>query len=327
MECAMPDPIEALENREQQLRSEEKDALADSLRTELEMLALANEVERPSELNEEAGNARRELYRSSFVDARVDTATIFSGLTGIRNEYHTRVADALQKSINIKQERVLQTKYVDWNLLHPAPDPPEFWWASTQPFDTSGHTMGWRDDGLHIVGGPKLDTWNGERHENFGAVAVFTIAADRFPRSAPPSGWWLSAPFAELFGGMVVYSPDYDLLEGHGIASVQLHLRQTLFQFDIGEHGPGRIVLGEGVSDGSWLISLEDTGYSSHQAMPGGISVPKVRFQETNRAKQDTLFAEVEVRFDIHLKSAGALVWCDPEIILRNFQWPLTPEI
>jgi hypothetical protein len=62
MECAMPDPIEALENREQQLTSEETDALADSLRTELEMLALANEVERPSELNEDAGNAQRELH-------------------------------------------------------------------------------------------------------------------------------------------------------------------------------------------------------------------------------------------------------------------------
>ena len=59
--------------------------------------------------------------------------------------------------------------------------------------------------------------------------------------------------------------------------------------------------------------------------MPGQIWVPEVRFQEANRVKGSTLYAQVEVRFDIHLKSAGALVWCDPDVILRTFQWPLAP--
>lgn len=62
-----------------------------------------------------------------------------------------------------------------------------------------------------------------------------------------------------------------------------------------------------------------------HGNMPGGIWVPEVRFQEAKRGKGTTLFAEVEVRFDIHLKSPGASVWCDPEVIIRNFQWPLAP--
>ena len=206
----MPDPMEALENREQQLPAEDRDALADRLRAELEMLALANEVERPSDLNEEAGNARRELYRSIFGDARVDTEKLFNGLTDIRDRHHTRMADAVQKAINRKLEQYPK-RIGDWNPHPPAPkppapeppEPPDFWWARTDPFDTSGHQMAWRDDGLHFFGGPKIDKWNVERHENFGAVASFAITADRFPPSAPPSGWWVSKPYVELFGGVV----------------------------------------------------------------------------------------------------------------------------
>ena len=64
-----------------------------------------NQVERLSDLNEEAGNARRELYRSIFGDARVDTEKLFNGLTDIRDRHHTKIADAVQKAINLKLER------------------------------------------------------------------------------------------------------------------------------------------------------------------------------------------------------------------------------
>jgi hypothetical protein len=320
----MPDPVEILENREQPLPDDDRKMLAGRVDAQREMLDLVNVTERPSELNEELGLARRELYRASLGDALVDTERAFTGLANLRERYHTGVAEGLRRAIDLKLERY-HDRVTDWNLHLPPPEPPEFWWASTQPFDTAGHTMGWRDDGLHIWGGPALHKWNAERHENFGAVARFTITADRFPAQAPPSGWWSSQPWVELFGGMVVFAPDYDLLEGHGIASCELHLRHTLFQMGISPQGPTPVVLGERVRDGSWSIALEDTGYSRRLGMPGFVRLPEVRFPHARHALADTLFAEVEVRFDIHLKSAGALVWCDPEVLLRNFQWPLAP--
>jgi hypothetical protein len=245
-------------------------------------------------------------------------------MTEIRRRHHAGVAEAIERALDIKRgwkrERI-----IDWNLHLPAPEPPDFWWAFTQPFDTSGHTMAWRDDGLHIFGGPNLNKWNAERNEVFGAVARFTITANRFPQQAPPSGWWVSRPFVELFGGLVGFAPDWDLLQGHGMASCRLHLRHTVFQFGFGQEGPVPVVLGQAVSDRT-LLDLEDLGYSRHADMPGFTLLPEVRFPHAGRAPGDTVFAEVEVRFDIHLKAAGSFVWCDPEIVLRNFQWPLAPQ-
>ncbi|MEV4702653.1 hypothetical protein [Actinoplanes sp. NPDC049316] len=317
----MPTIIEALTNREQQLTPEEAAALTSRLGAELDMFALANDVERATERNEEAGRARRELYRASFADARIDTEQVFNGFETIRDKLHTSVAEGLEKAIDVKRLNVRQ-RVTDWDLHLPAPEPPDFWWASTQPFDTAGHTMSWEDDGLHIFGGPTLHVWNGDRHETFGAVANFTITADRFPQAPPASGWWRSRPWVELFGGIVTFAPDWDLLQGHGMASCVLRLRHTVFQLGFGQQGPVPVVLGEAVSERT-LSDLEDTGYSRHSGMPGWTRLPEVRFQHARRTPADTVFAEVEVRFDIHLKAAGALVWCDPEILLRNFQWPL----
>ncbi|MEU8608293.1 hypothetical protein AB0C29_09860 [Actinoplanes sp. NPDC048791] len=319
----MPEPIETLVNREQQLDPEEMAALTRRLDSQLEALALTNDVEGTEELADEEVRARRDLFRATFADARIDTEKLFDTMIEIQRRHHTGVADALERALDIKR-RLVHDRVRDWDLHLPAPEPPDFWWAFTQPFDTSGHTMDWRNDGLHIFGGPKINKWNVSRNEVFGATARFTITGDRFPREAPPSGWWVSRPFVELFGGVVGFAPDWDLLQGHGMASCRLHLRHTVFQLGFGQNGPVPVILGEAVSDRT-LLDLEDLGYSRHAGMPGFTPLPEVRFPHAGRAVADTVFAEVEVRFDIHLKAEGALVWCDPEILLRNFQWPLAP--
>jgi hypothetical protein len=322
----MPEGVEILENTEQKLTDDESRALAARAVREREKFALLNDIELAGDLNEQLGRRKRELCQAAISDRAVDVPRLLDGTMEIKDRYHTDVADALARALDVRKDRY-SDRFADWNLHLPPPEPPEFWWARTTPFDTAGHTGAWRSDGLHWWGGPKLGKWNSERHENFGALATFTITPDRFPAAAPPSGWWTSRPWVELFGGVEVFAPDWDLGEGHGIASCYLHLRHTLFQLGFGQDGPTPVVLGESISEDSWFISCEDNGYAQHKAMPGLAFLPEVRFPHGRHTPGDTLWAEVEVRFDIHLKSAGALVWCDPEVVIRNFQWPLAPVV
>ncbi len=312
----------AIANPQHHLTPDIADALNARHRATREVMEFQNEIGRATEINEEYGKARLEVYRSAFEPLRIDIDKATNRLNDIREAYHAKTAESLLKLIDIK--RRFSVKLSDLVLNVPEPQDPSFWWARTDPFDTSGHTMAFRDDGLHIWGGPKIDKWNAERHENFGAIAKFAISPDRFPVS--PSGSFISLPFVELFGGIVAFAPDWDLLQGHGIASCELFLRQTLYQWAFGMEGPVAKVVGEAVSTGSWFIRLEDTGYSRTLALPGRQDIPSVSFNKSMLAPADTLWADIEVRFDIHLKQAGALVWCDPEVLLRTFQWPLAAQ-
>jgi hypothetical protein len=83
---------------------------------------------------------------------------------------------------------------------------------------------------------------------------------------------------------VVVYAPDWDLLQGHGIASCELFLRQTLYQLGFGMAGPAAKIVGDAVNAWSWSISLEDTGYSRNKAMPGHQNIPSVPFGKSQIA-------------------------------------------
>ena len=116
-----------------------------------------------------------------------------------------------------------------------APEPVDhsFWWAQTQPSLAPSMTADFRNDGLHFWGGPKVNDYDGEMHTSFGAVASFALQPARFPTSA--SGLFLSSPHVELFGGIVAFAPDWDLIQGDGIASCELFLRQTIFQSGVSD--------------------------------------------------------------------------------------------
>jgi hypothetical protein len=74
----------------------------------------------------------------------------------------------------------------------------------------------------------------------------------------------------------------------------------------------------------AWRIYLKNTGFSRHLAMPGFKAIPPVIYNQ-NQLAPNELWAEVEVRLDIYLNCTGALVWCDPDLLLRTFQWAPTP--
>jgi hypothetical protein len=200
-----------------------------------------------------------------------------------------------------------------------APIDHTFWWAETDPFIPGHMAANWGDDGLHFTGGPTHhdgDLFN----TNFGATAFFEIQRERLPTSS--SGRFISTPHIELFGGLLGYTGDDDITTGDLWSKCWLHLRQTVLQFGLGPTGPSPIVLGNAETH-DVLIFEENADRSVHVNMPGLKLMPAVAFGGVNPASP--LFAHLEVRFDIQLEGAGTLIWCDPEVLLRTFQWPLQP--
>jgi hypothetical protein len=58
--------------------------------------------------------------------------------------------------------------------------------------------------------------------------------------------------------------------------------------------------------------------------MPGFKLLPAVTYRQNQLLAQE-LWAEIEVRLDIYLNCTGALLWCDPDVLMRHFQWAPTP--
>lgn len=200
-----------------------------------------------------------------------------------------------------------------------APTDHSFWWAETRPFLPSHMASRWGNDGLHFTGGP---TWhNGNLfNTNFGAYVFFEVQPDRIPQSG--SGLFSSTPYVELFGGLLGYTGNDDITTGDLWSKCWLHLRQTVLQFGFGPTGPAPIVLGNAETHET-LIFEENADRSIHVNLPGFKPMPSVIFGGVNRA--NSVFVHLEVRFDIQLEGAGTLLWCDPEVLLRTFQWPMNP--
>jgi hypothetical protein len=197
-----------------------------------------------------------------------------------------------------------------------------FWWARTQPHVAPDTRADFRDDGLHFWGGPKINDYDGDMHASFGAVASFALNPARFPTSS--SGLFLSSPLIELFGGIVAFAPGWDCVQGDGIASCNLFLRQTIFQQEFSAIGAVTRTIAEAKGNDDWHIYLENLVASRHLDMPGFKLIPAVTYSNNQVAPND-LWAEIEVRLDIYLNCTGALVWCDPEVLVRTFQWAPTP--
>ncbi len=209
------------------------------------------------------------------------------------------------------------------------PKPPDldstFWWANSYSWTAPSTTADFRKDGLHFNGGSKKNEDNGDLYTSSGVLATFTLQPKRRPASR--TGFFTSSPHVELFGGFTAYASDWGFTHGHGIASCDLVLRQSVFQFGLGQAPNGdaaHLFIAEADSTQT-LINFEDTGFSRTVGLSGYTFVPPVRSHELQLIPGD-LQAEIEVKFVLYLKSGGALVWCAPECIVRTFQWSLVPD-
>lgn len=310
-----------IQNTGQRLTTEVSEALQTRRNSHLQSLAIERELDRTPQMRREAAEMRRRTA-GTMSDAGASGAKLESDLREAALRRSEQIEIALKERI-AKRGVMSASTFSKWiDHIAVAPVDHSFWWAQTQPYLAPSTHADFRDDGLHFWGGPKVNNYDGEMHTSFGAVASFALQPSRFPSS--PNGFLLSSPHVELFGGVVAYAPDWDLIQGDGIASCHLYLRQTLFQWGFGPNGPVPMIVGEAKGHDAWRLYLKNTGYSRHGDMPGFKLIPAVTYRENQLLPQD-LWAEIEVRFDIYLNCTGALLWCDPDVLMRHFQWAPTP--
>jgi hypothetical protein len=310
-----------LENTSHHLTDDVTRALAARRHMHAEMLTIAQETDRPPEIRREDSELR--LRQANIAaDSNRNIEALMADFRDAALKRNERISKTIKDRIT-RLERLKFTDRIKWSDLFVAPPVDHsFWWAQTQPHVAPDMSADFRNDGLHFWGGPKVNDYNGEMHTSFGAVALFALQPERFPTS--PRGVFLSSPHVELFGGIVAYAPDWDLIQGNGIAECKLFLRQTIFQWRFGPEGSVAVTIAEAQGYDPWYVYLRNTGYSRNVGMPGFKLIPAVTYNQSQVAPNQ-LWAEIEVRFDIYLNCTGALVWCDPDVLLRTFQWAPTP--
>jgi hypothetical protein len=307
-------------NPEQRLSPDVLKALAASESNAAQIRALREEADLPPPAKQKLHDERQRILTPVMQKVGI-TSDVIERIKENNAQKAALIAEDLQVRTARWQDLVSQRRLPD--LVFPAPRQTDstFWWAITYANQAPDMTADFRSDGLYFFGGPKINTYDGEMHTSFGATAQFSLQPERIPSSA--SGWFVSAPHVELVGGVVAFAPDWDLIQGNGIAQCGLTLRQTVYQNAFGQNGPARVVVAESIVTEPWSIYLKNTGYSRHLDAPGSISVPAVTFQGSSFHPWEALWAEIEVRYDIYLNTEGALLWCDPDMIVRTFQWPL----
>jgi hypothetical protein len=208
-------------------------------------------------------------------------------------------------------------------------DPPEpvshdFWWAHTDWFHTRDFSSSFRDDGLAFFGGPNgtpSSNWLGDTdllHAHFGAVAWFEIKPERLPSS--PLGRWLSEPSVDISGRVLARTTSGSFPNGDSWSKCWLHLDHQVFQWGFGPDGPVPIVLGQR-HEVVQLVDEEDDERTLPRQMNGFTPIPGFMFSGILPAQ--SLWARIEVRFDVQIEGAGSFLWCDPEVRLVTHQWPL----
>jgi hypothetical protein len=253
-------------------------------------------------------------------DAMGQVRTMAPEATQKLRELNRKRFDRIREKLNQDALKIpLDIHIFDFTPVQPGPTDPTFWWARTDWWFPEHVSAGMDSEGLKFDGG--VTTHDGDLHfASFGAVALFELQADRIPMSL--SRRWLSTPHVELFGGLLGHTGDNDIFTGDLWSKCWLHCDQQLFQWGFGENGPVPVVLGQAHATDT-LIFEENGDRSVHVDLPGFKLMPPVTF--TTITPGESVWARLEIRFDIQTEGAGTLLWLDPRVLLRTFQWPLTP--
>lgn len=211
----------------------------------------------------------------------------------------------------------------------PEPSDSTFWWANSQFYATSrrgpspdkgsfsSFSGKFDKDGLHVYGG--VTTHDGDLYfDNFGIVALFELQSNRIPGS--PSGRWISSPYIETYGALLGNTGDGDIFSGDLWSKCWIHLDQQIFQVGLGQNGPAPIILGQG-HDTEKLIDEEDKGRTVNVPLRGFQFMPQVIISDIRPAA--SIWARLEIRFDIQTEGAGSILYLNPEVLIRTFQWRL----
>lgn len=276
-------------------------------------LARQNELESLGRPNEEERRIITEIREAAMRANGVKPEAILK-LRDLARRRSDRVKEALGREAALRAPDV--GRLWDSKPVLPGPTDPTFWWARTDWWTSSDFNSSMAKEGLRFSGGPS--THDGDLHRSsFGAVALFELPSDRIPMSL--SRRWLSTPHIEVLGGFVAHTADYAFTDAW--SKCWMHRDQRLYQWGFGQDGPVELPLGQ-AHEVEQLVFEEDQDRTVNVGLRGFQWMPPVTFSNINPAS--SLWARVEVRFDVQTEGAGSILWIDPELILRTFQWPLT---
>jgi hypothetical protein len=260
-------------------------------------------------------------------DLQLELAMIGKSPVADPNELHKRASlvkhdqlDRLQRGDMSVPASYVSRPPMDFEPSAPEPMDTQFWaadWTSstTPPFVASSQA-----DGIHFTGRKTSDSGS-LQFLSYGVKSRYGISADRIPPSA--TGRWRSAPHIELFGRLLAYTGSYDIFTGDCWSKCWMIRRQTLTQFRFGPTGPVPTVIGEGIQVQP-IFNEENRHVHVELPMPGFQFMPPVVLTQIFGGL--TIWAELEVRFDIQLEGSS-LHWIHPfDLLLRMFQWPLQPN-
>jgi hypothetical protein len=258
--------------------------------------------------------------RDLRIGASDRTSEVQARVRHIREQQSQRLRDALTLDSHLTLwPPIVTLSEFPLNLPLPPATDRSFWWAISHIFAESPYTATFLNDGIHL-GGKLTHTTGDLIFRTIWASALFEIQSARIPPSSIHA--WDSSPRIELFGEVVGHVPEGDIFSGDLWSKCWLHLRQTVFQYGFGPDGPVRILRGE-ASRSFDLIFIENVAGMRVSHMPGSMLMPSLAVTGVNTA--DSLWSELHVQLDIQLEGDGSLIWLDPELILRTFQWPLNP--
>lgn len=213
--------------------------------------------------------------------------------------------------------------YADRTPMEFEPDAPtdtHFWAADWNWFASPAFSVQGLADGIHFTGKKTSDSGSLQFY-TYGVKSRYGISHDRIPASA--TGRWRSAPHVELFGRLLAYTGAYDIFSGDSWSKCWMVRRQTLTQHLFGPSGPVPTVIGEAV-DVQQVFNEENRHADREFRLPGFQPMPPVVVNRISGGL--TVWAELEVRFDIQLEGT-AFHWIFPsDVLLRMFQWPLLPN-
>lgn len=329
-----------LRNSEYRAEPEIAAALDSRVALHRRTLALRNQPDLDADARKKLMKAQCDVFEGSTGPIGLEIARLSAALQEIAVEKNGRIAAGLED--RIRQWRELANADL---RLPPLPSPPpsgrvpqpsdhSFWWAFSWGLHPFGMSASFEDDGLHFGGAVQVKT-SGEIRTSFGVVACFELQPNRM-RPPGPNGQFLSSPQVELSGTLASYTPSwpYDpfvtpsraasglwpvFLE-RSFVSCDLVLKQTVYQWGFG--GTGRRIVAEAYVSES-LIHERSSGRTRLVPMPGYKLLPFVSFNRSQFNAHESLWAEIEVRFEIELEAFLSGVWCQDKVVLRTIQWPL----
>lgn len=174
--------------------------------------------------------------------------------------------------------------------------------------------------GQHFVGDFCVRDWNSELHACFGMLVRFVLPGADLPEQV--SGGYTSTPTLFINGQLETFCPGGDIFQGRGVASGDLILSQTIYQWGFGADGPVPSQIGQG----SFNIASQHFDQEDADAgvllppMPGSVEMPTVQIPSFT---PEDIWVTLEARIQCYLKSQAATLNTYQPIQMLIPEWPL----